>query len=115
MIKGSEARQADGNKMYGDIEALKRSMLWSALQGALSILGESSMKAVMHHLSKRGVDINNINIKDLEHLLHSLLGDGASVIINEMYKRLEKEYLRHGLDIDNDMNATMKERMRLMQ
>ncbi len=111
MIKGNGSTQADGKKMYDDIEALKRNILWSALQGALSLLGESSMKAVMHHLSKRGVDINSIDIKDLEYLLHSLFGDGASVIINEMYKRLEKEYLRHGLDIDKDVNATIRERM----
>ncbi|MEM0030135.1 MAG: hypothetical protein QXN32_04365, partial [Candidatus Nitrosocaldus sp.] len=63
-----------------------------------------------------GVNINSINIKELDHVLYSLFGDGANVIINEMCKRLEKEYLRLGLDIGNDTSATMKERMiRLMR
>ncbi len=96
-----------GNNMHVD-DAVRRRMLWDALQGALSMLGESSMKAIIHHLSKRGVSVNNINIKELEVVLHSLFGDGANVIIREMCKRLEKEY--SGLALD-DAGMMVKERM----
>lgn len=106
MIKGSEA--TDDETMH-DAETLRRRIVWDALQGALSMLGESSMKAVMHHLTKRGININNINLKELEHVLHSLFGDGANVVINEMCKRLEREYL--GLDMAKDAVSMMRERM----
>ncbi|WP_103286548.1 MULTISPECIES: hypothetical protein [Candidatus Nitrosocaldus] len=88
--KMSNNKVTHGNDTYAD-DDLRRRMLWDALQGALSMLGESSMKAIIHHLSKRGVSINNISIKELEVVLYSLFGDGANVIMREMYKRLEKE------------------------
>lgn len=91
-----------GNNTYAD-DDLRRRMLWDALQGALSMLGESSMKAIIHHISKRGVSINNISIKELEVVLYSLFGDGANVIMREMYKRLEKEHPE--LVLDDDASA----------
>ncbi|MCS6768671.1 MAG: hypothetical protein RMJ59_07785 [Candidatus Nitrosocaldus sp.] len=73
-------------------EARRRMMMvWNALQGALSILGESSMQAVVHHLVRRGISMNNVDLKELEHVLYSLFGDGASVIMREIYKRLDEE------------------------
>lgn len=87
----------NGNNTYAD-DALRRRVLWDALQGVLSMLGESSMKAIIHHLSKRGVSINNISVKELEVVLYSLFGDGANVIMREMYKRLEKEHPELVLD-----------------
>ncbi|MEM3124671.1 MAG: hypothetical protein QXM95_02510, partial [Candidatus Nitrosocaldus sp.] len=59
----SSNKVADGNTTYVD-DAVRR-VIWDALQGALSMLGESSMKAIIHHLSKRGISINNVSIKEL--------------------------------------------------
>ncbi|MEM1961048.1 MAG: hypothetical protein QXE95_07015 [Candidatus Nitrosocaldus sp.] len=86
----SSNKVADGNTTYVD-DAVRR-VIWDALQGALSMLGESSMKAIIHHLSKRGISINNVSIKELDVALHSLFGDGSNMIMREIRKRVKKEY-----------------------
>ncbi len=63
-------------------------MLWSALNNALSPLGESSKRAILSYLNRRGINSNTIDKDCLLNALNTLLGNASAPILLELDKKI---------------------------
>ncbi|MEM3159160.1 MAG: hypothetical protein QXJ74_00075 [Nitrososphaera sp.] len=60
-----------------------------ALARSLDVLGESSKKVVLYHISQRGVNPEGATLEEVEAALYAMLGPAASIITGPMLKELE--------------------------
>ncbi len=69
---------------------IDKDMLWKALTDTLSLLGESSKRAIIYYLNKKGINYTNVNTSSLTQALTTLFGDGSKFIVLELNKRIVK-------------------------
>lgn len=70
-----------------------------ALEESLDFLGEHSKKVVLYHLvTRHGISLDDHDCSSLQEIdgaLHALLGEGATVVMWNMNRKLEASRKRH--------------------
>jgi hypothetical protein len=97
----------EGNMPDGD------DILWRSVTEALSLLGESSMKLVIWELTQRGIRFvkGGFDISEFASSLQDLFGDGADVILNAVYYRLNNNLPLLDLESNIDPNEPPLEKI----